>query len=198
MLKNKISWTKSSIFIILILSVIIGNVYVYLRFFNVGSFSLKTNVPVPIQEAIDSTVARNPLIVGAQIIRVDLKKNVRYILYSSLKDAAVKKLYLGFVADNITLEVPIFTKNAVQDAIILSIINHEFVCYPFTNTISYKLVPALADHIKTVCSTTIPVQYGNFEGFVAVFLSREPTATEKDLIQIESKIISGLAYEAIK
>jgi hypothetical protein len=198
MLKNKISWSKSLIFILLLLSIIVGNVYVYIRFFNVGSFNLKTDVPVPIQQAIDTAVARDPIIVGVQIIRVDLKKNVRYILYSSLKDPAVKKLYLGFIADNITVEVPIFTKNAVQDAIMLSIINHEFVCYPFTDTISYELVPALAPYIKTVCSTTIPVQYGNFEGFVAVFLSRVPTETEKDLIRIESKVISGLAYEVIK
>lgn len=196
--KNKISWSKSLIFILLLLSLIVGNVYVYIRFFNVGSLNLKTGIPTKLQQSIDSAVAREPVVVGIQIVKVDLRKNVRYVLYSSIKDTNIKKLYSNFLTDNITLEVPIFTNKASQDAIMLSLINHEFICYPFTDTISYELVPALAEYVKTVCSTTIPVQHGKFEGFVAVFLSRQPTAIEKDLIRIESKIISELAYQAIK
>jgi len=197
-MRNKINWVKSAIFILLMFLIIIGNVYIYLRFFMEGSLRLKDNIPTHIQQTIDSAVDRTSNMAAVQIIKVDLRKNIRYIAYSSIKDPVIKKLYSNFVIDNITAEVPVFTKNSVQNSRMLSIINHEFTCYPFTDTVSYEMVPEMAKYIKTVCATTIPVQSGKFEGFVAVFLTKEPTDTEKDLIRIESIVISQEAYEVIK
>jgi hypothetical protein len=196
--KSKISWAKSIVFSLLLLFLIIGYVYIHFRFISDSSFGLKKIVPSQIQETIDSVVERTPVIVGVQVVKVDLQKNVRYILYTSIKDPAVKKVYSNFILDNITVEVPVFTKNKVQNERMLAVINHEYICYPFVDTVSYELAPAMAKYITTVCSTTIPVESGKFSGFIAVFLSREPTDTEKDLIRIESILMSQRAYEAIK
>lgn len=198
MLKNKISWTKSLVFVFLLSILLSGYAYIHFRFITGSSFGLRDNLPTNVQTTIDSAVNRMPVVVGIQIVKVDLQKNVRYISYSSLQNAAIKKIYSNFIADNITAEVPAFTRNQVQNSRMLSLINHEFICYPFTDTLFYELLPELNKHIKTVCSTTIPVEPGKFVGFVAVFLSREPTDIERDLIRIESIIISTQAYEAIK
>lgn len=196
MLKNKISWIKSLTFILLLLILVSGYVYIHFRFFTGSSFGLKTSVPNHVQTMIDSTAARSNIIVGVQIAKVDLQKNIRYIAYTSIKEPAAKKAYSNFMLDNITIEIPAFTKNHIQNSRMLSMINHEFVCYPFTDTVSYELIPELGKHIKAVCAMPIPVEVGKFAGYVAVFLSREPTDTERDLIRIESGIISSQAYEA--
>lgn len=196
--KGRISWIKSIIFSFLLLFLIIGYAYIHFRFISGSSFSLKEVVPSHIQETIDSAVYRTPNIVAVQVVKVDLQKNIRYIVYTAMKDPAVKKIYSNFILDNITVEVPVFTKNAVQNARMLSVINHEFICYPFVDTVSYELAPKMAQYMTTVCSTTVPVESGKFVGFVAVFLAKEPTETEKDLIRIESILMSQRAYEAIK
>jgi len=133
---------------------------------------------------VDSIVNSNPSIVGAQVISVNLQKNTRYIVYTSIKNDDVKKLYLNFMSGKITLEVPVFTADDAQNSRIVQIINHEFACSPFKETITYKYVPATANFIKTVCAISIPPSYGKFKGIFGVYLSREPTELEKDLLRI--------------
>lgn len=193
---KKISWFKALVFSLLLL--VLASGYIYIQFFRDISLVIRHNNTPSLQEVIDSSVARMPIMAAVQIVRVDLQKNIRYIAYSSIKNPAVSKLYDGFVGDNISIEVPVFTKNEAQNRRMISIINHEFVCYPFTETISYEFEPKMAAHISTVCATTIPVQRGKFSGFVAVFLSRQPTEIEKDLIKIESAEISARAFVALK
>ena len=196
--KGRISWIKSVIFSFLLLFFIIGYSYIHFKFITNGSFVLNQNVPNRIQMAIDSYVNRSQNVAAIQVVKVDLQKNVRYIIYTSLKDPVAKKLYVKFISDNITIEVPVFTKNTTHNSRMLSVINHEFLCYPFVDTVSYEMVPEMGKYATTVCSTTVPVESGKFSGFVAVFLSKEPTETEKDFIRIESISIAQLAYEVMK
>lgn len=133
---------------------------------------------------VDSIVNSNPSIVGGQVISVNLEKNTRYVVYTSIKNDDVKKLYLNFMSGRITLEVPVFTSDDAQNSRIVKIINHEFVCSPYKETITYKYAPETAKYITTVCAISIPPSYGKFKGIFGVYLSREPTDLEKDLLRI--------------
>jgi len=181
-----------------IFGIILSYAYIHLNFLPSGSFRTKASVDKYIQDEIDSVVLRTDIIEGVQIVKVDLQKNIRYIVYSSIKNPEIQKIYSNFITDNVSIEVPVFTASNSQNIAMVSIINHEFICYPFKDTISYELIPELGKFVTTVCSTTVPVETGKFAGFVAVFLNRMPTDTEKDLIRIESTKISEQAYEAIK
>lgn len=194
---KKLNWLKSFIFLVAL--VIIGLIYAYVHFslFTEGSFK-SIKVPVHIEEVMDSVMGKIDIIVGIQVIKVDLQKNLRYIKYTSIKSKIVKKMYDEFLSDNISLSIPVFTDNEIQNSIMLSSIKHEFLCYPFINTTSYSLVPALAKYVSTICVITVPTNLDKFSGFVAVFLSRPPTDIERDLIRIESTSLSQQAAEAIK
>jgi len=196
-IKGKTNKAKLIIFFLLMLFLSGMYAYVYFRFFTKDA--AKAGVAsVHIQKTIDSMVGRMPIIVGALVLKANLPANTEYIVYSSIKDPLVSAIYSGFMSSAVTPSIPAFTSNARQNERMLSAINHEYVCYPFTDTIGYELLPVLSKYISTVCSTTIPVHQGKFEGFLLVFLSREPTETEKDLIRIESITIAQEAYAVIK
>jgi hypothetical protein len=196
--KKGVSLSKTIAFLFILLCFGFGYVYVELRFFGNDSFRILKPIGQSLQENIDATVSRNPNIVGIQVVKVDLAKNIRYIAYTSLGNPAVEKLYNTFVTNRVTREVPVFTGKNYQDSRIISIINHEFICYPFKETLSYEFIPELDKYITTVCSTTIPPHSGQFEGFIAIFLKEEPTPTVKDLIRIESIRLSADSYNFIK
>lgn len=196
--KKEISLPKTIAFIFILLCFGLGYAYIHLRFFSNDSFRFLKPIDHSLQEIIDSTVAKNNDIVGIQVVKVDLAKNIRYIAYTSLKGQAVEKLYNTFVTNRVSREVPAFTGKDYQDSRIISIINHEFICYPFRETLSYEFIPELDKYITTVCATTIPPYSGKFEGFIAIFLKTEPSPTVKDLMRIEAIRLSKESYDFIK
>lgn len=192
------SWklrTVLSAFVIILVLISIGTVYVYSpKLLSVRFPSMDEKA----QAAVNLMLERNINIAGIQIVEVDLQKNTRFIRYTSIRDPEISKQYNSFILNQITREVPVFTGKENQDSRLISIINHEYICYPFTDTITYEFMPDLSKHIKTVCSTTIPAFRGKFSGFVAVFLKKEPTDHEKDVIRIESTKLSIEIYNYIK
>lgn len=192
-------WTlKSVISIIVIISVLSMSAVAYIYASNNFSFRLLPTIDSSLQSSIDAMVSNNSNIVGIQVVKVDLSRNIRFIEYTSVRDGEPKRIYNTFVTNRISREVPVLTGKEIQDSKIISLINHEFICYPFKETISYEFVPELAKHVTTVCSTTIPPYSGKFSGFIAVFLKDEPDQTQKDIVRIESIKISNEAYNYIK
>lgn len=192
-------WSLKSVifsFTLFFIVVLFGGGYIYIT--HNSSFKLLPGIDQGLQAVIDRSVEKNPNFVAIQVVKVDLRKNIRFIEYTSIRDPETRNLYNTFVTNRITREVPVFTGKESQDSKMISIINHEFICYPFTDTISYEYVPELSKHISTVCSTTIPAFSGKFSGFIAVFLKTPPSATEKDIIRLESIKLSTESYNYIK
>jgi len=181
-----------------LLILVLGYFFVYTKYIMETSFRVNKTLSPAFIKKVDDIVARHPNILSIQVVNVDLNKNVRYILYTSIKIPEINKLYSGFLANNITIEVPVFTGNDVHNARMIRLINHEYVCTPLKDTISYTLVPELAKYIETVCAVSIPPSYGDFIGIVGVFLKNPPTGIEKDIIRVEVKDLAESAYLDIK
>jgi len=147
---------------------------------------------------LDSAVNDHDFVVGSQIAKVDLDRNERSLLYTYIKDPVLKSMYESFVASRITISIPIFTKDDANNARMVKIINHEYVCSPYTSTITYKYMPSSTSYIATVCAVSIPPSYGNFKGIVALYLNREPTELEKDQIRILLKDVAEKLYPEFK
>ena len=77
----------------------------------------------------------------------------------------------------------------------IDLINGEFVCSPFTDTIGSKIIPELAKHIHTVCANGIPPYYGKFLGIVSIYTKRAPLPEEQDQIRSIAKNLSSMIYD---
>jgi len=141
---------------------------------------------------IDVFLHSHPDYMGIQVMSMDLSKNSRHVVYSHLESNEFQKIYMNYISNRISQISPIFTNNnEANNARMIRIINHEFVCSPFSESMLFKNLPASASFIKTICSTSIPPSYGNFVGSVNLFLTNEPTELEIRVIQMYLKEISA-------
>jgi len=172
--------------------------YVYFRYFKETTLRPAEPLSVKLGKEINNSLDRAEVINGVQIVKVDLKRNVRYLVHTYWKTPELQKLYDNFSSTRITSEIPVFSRDEVQNARIIRIMNHEFDCTPFKDTLSYKLVPESAEHIAVVCSISIPPAFSDFKGIIAASLSRVPTDFEKNIVKNTLIDISESIYKEIK
>lgn len=198
MVRKKIKENTKIVFLSLFLTIFITiGILVYLQPRKIF-FSKHQIFSKKVLDDINTAVDKSKIIVGIQIVSVNLQKNSGQVVYAYIRDESVKKDYDNFESSNIIPEFPIFTKSANLDQRIEKIINHEFVCESFENTVVYKYMPNSADTIKYVCAISIPPSFGEFNGIVDIFLYKDPTDLEKDLIRILIKTIADDASLELK
>lgn len=139
---------------------------------------------------IINNMQRIPDLVGVHIISINLQKNTRYVTYSYFDNRDVKEMYSHFFEKSLSEEIPFFTRdNDKVNSNLVKVINHEFTCVPYTNTVMHEYVPAAEKNIKSVCSLAIPPSYGALKGAIEIYLSKEPE--NKDMLITISKNISN-------
>lgn len=158
--------------------------YIYFRYFKETSLRPSELLTSELANEIDIALDKIDVVNGVQVVKVDLKRNVRYIIHAHWETPELQGLYDRFSRERITVEIPVFSRNDdAQNSRIIRLMNHEFDCSPFSETLIYKLVPAAASYIGVVCSISIPPAFTEFKGMVAVSLSREPTDAEKAMLK---------------
>lgn len=128
-------------------------------------------------ESIDKAVDNSHIIVAIQIILVDFQRNSRVITYSSIDNQDLKILFEDFL-NRAPTELPLFNNDMINNQRLVNLVNGDFECTPYKDTLSSKLLPASANFVSSLCTGPIPPLYGRFAGIVVVYLSREPTGLE--------------------
>jgi hypothetical protein len=128
----------------------------------------------------------SPHVMGVQVSALDIQTNSRVIVYTHLLDSTVEKIYLSSLAKNNYGSYPIFTKDNNPNERVIRLLNHEFVCVDFQETLIFKIAPELGGHVQYICSISIPPSYGEFKGLVTLFLDTPPT--DDDQLQYQALI----------
>jgi hypothetical protein len=148
---------------------------------------------------IDMFLHSNPTYKGLQVMSMDLSKNARHIVFSHLETNELQVMYTNYVTGRVSQIMPIFTNNNEENnARMISIINHEFVCTPFSESALYKNMPLGASYISTICATSVPPSYGNFIGSIHLFLSKPPTDMDKAIIRMHIKELSEIIFKEMR
>jgi hypothetical protein len=166
-----------------------------------SSYSNYTKTPAPwfrltkeSRDIIDAAVIKSDIVVGIQITLVDFNKNTRMIVYSKIDDPGLEKIYNDF-SENSVGEIPLFNSDSANNVRMSRLINGEFICDPFKDTIAYKLAPAASNIVSTVCANGIPPTYGRFTGIVSIYLKTVPSQEENDRIRTLSRDLSLGIFE---
>lgn len=191
--------TNNILFVILaILSIVLLCSYSYFRIVKESTFRVNEPLSKELSTYVNSKIDSIPVVNGIQVVKTETKRNVRYMIHAYQTDKELKKLFTTFMQDRITLEVPLFSNNFKQNLRTVKMMNHQFECVPYVDTLSYEYVPKSAKYITTVCSISIPPAYGEFRGILAVSLKRLPTDVEEIIIKEMLIDLSDRIYSEIK
>ena len=136
------------------------------------------------------------LIVGLQVTQANFQRNTRHIIYTSIDDDDLKKIYDIFVK-SIIGDLPLFNGDSSNDDRLSKIMNGEIVCLPFAETLPAKLAPAATKRVNTICASSIPPGYGRMTGILTIYLKSKPTDIEIDQLRVLSRNVSILLNKEI-
>lgn len=136
------------------------------------------NVTRSTKMRIHTLVTKSDLVIGVKILTLNFQRNIRVDTYTEIDNPDVQKMYDKFINDRV-YDVPIFTDNTVSNNRILHIINGEFTCTPFKESLSYKLVPEAAPYIDSICTIGIPPYNNDVSGMISIYFKRTALPEEK-------------------
>jgi hypothetical protein len=171
---------------------IVGGFGVY-NLEQLGDFR-KDGISTATKAEISRHVLKSEVIVGALLSSASIERNTQEILHWYFNDPMLETMYLNFINHRpVDTPFPLFIRDDKRNGGISSLLNNEFGCIPFNETLGYRYIPAAGEKIKVVCVATIPPQGGGLKGILLVYLKRPPTEDEKDRIRIAMFGIANMA-----
>jgi hypothetical protein len=131
---------------------------------------------------LQNIVNSEDIIVGTTVVTVDLIKNRRIPTYFYSRNADMQLIWNKFAAGGFGGITAFDVGSAKFNDRITNIMNGNFDCRLFKNTIAMQLYPEAEKYGPWLCSMSIPASFdnsGDFVGFVALYLTHEPTDQEK-------------------
>ena len=144
---------------------------------------------------IDSIGDSSDNIMAIQVVRVDLPKNIRSVRYMYIKDSTLKKLYNVWIEARLSPDYAVFSADTPDNNRLVKLMNHEIVCTPYAETMSYRVSPETGRFVSTMCAIGVPPSYGKFSGIIGIMLQRPPSENEVSVIETYLKQISMEVYE---
>lgn len=178
--------------------IIVSASYIYFRYYKETTFRYARPLSEDITSIINNSIGQEPIVNGIQVVKVDLNNNVRYVVHSYFKNSELSKIYDKFAKSRITAEIPVFSKDDVENARLIRMMNHKVDCVPFNQTLSYKLSPEAAKFVKAVCTISIPPAFNEFKGIIALSLDKLPDEKEKEHIDTLLTDLSNTVYPHVK
>jgi hypothetical protein len=125
-----------------------------------------------------------PDFVGIIVIHADIQTNTRQLSYMYITDPDVKRLYDDYFSTRIINDKrSLFVRDDdMLNQRLVRLINHEFNCDPYNKTNGFTFAPS--PNVVSVCSVAVPVSGVEFNGYVSVLLSKQPTEDNRALIEM--------------
>lgn len=174
-----------------------SNLYSSARFTAISN----VNEPVIIETSpkskhyIENILARSKdTIAGIHIINVNFTNNTRSTSYFGITDENLKKA-VEYYNSRMVSQTPLFNENPTNNKRIVELINGNFICTPFEETLAVIIYRRATGHVKTMCSVSIPPYYGQFSGYLVIYLKYSPTGSDLEFIKQLSKELALMIYD---
>lgn len=141
------------------------------------------------RQRVKQLVDSDDLVSGAVVLNTDLRNNRRLPIFWYSSDIGLNKQFENLFGGRFG-GIPLFTSDDKNNNTVVSMINGEFSCGTYAEVGGGSLFPGLANRIPYLCRASIPPYYGQFSGYIALTLTRQPMAEELDRLKSETMNIS--------
>lgn len=156
--------------------------------------SSRTPNPSPASKTqLNQFVDSKDWILGINVISVDFRQNTRSSTYRYFKEPAIEAEWVEFDASKKV--ILLFGEDEAANQRLVNLINGQFVCIRTLDVPAEQIIKSLSQHSLATCLAPIPPGYGDFIGFINVFLRRQPTGAEILLLENVTRQISLDIYQ---
>lgn len=131
------------------------------------------SVTADMQDRATQMVLRSKLLNFISISNSNLRVNTRDVVWWFSDDPGITREITNTLAARGTAS-PIFSTDTSNNEQFTNLLNGEFTCTPFINTIDGKINFSLATRITSICRVSLPPYYGSFSGFVTIGFETQP------------------------
>ena len=143
------------------------------------------------QEELQKFVNAHSLVVGINIGRADFEYNTRESTYDFSKVPEINNAWKRSAGVSTVL----FGDDIQNNERVVKLINGQFVCARTSEITTAKRHPALARYSKATCSVAIPPGYGDFVGWINIYLYESPTFSQMEALQSIAEDLARDIYE---
>lgn len=142
---------------------------------------------------IDQRVKKDSSIIGMSVSTADLRLNESHVLFFSSDDTQLTTIVNNQIDVN-DFRSPIFSQNDENNIEVIKLINGNFSCSSFHDTLQARLTPEMGSTAKMICRSSIPSYYGYFSGFVTVYLNEQYSVDRQAMLKITTDRLSVDIY----
>lgn len=153
----------------------------------------RLELPTEIQEQIIKLVKRSPNITFISVVAANLRANQRDTVFYYADEQNIDLAMRNLMASNGST-YPIFTTNDKSNAQMVSVLNGEFSCQKFADTIFATRLPLAANDMPHICQVSMPPYYGEFSGYILFGLKKVPDKMGMDDLRLEAVKLSTDIY----
>lgn len=192
--------TFSKIFLIFFLLVSLVSGLVLYKISMLGTDSLnrsyngvhRIDISVQTKAQLTEIVLTSKIIKLIMITEIDTKNNQRFTRWLFANDALSKKIREN---DKLMLPLPMFNTDNQNTQQMIGVLNNEFVCTPFSQTVHYSRISALSPPLTTICQLAVPLpRFGLFAGIITIGLTSNLTKDQQDAMKLEVSRIAAKLF----
>jgi hypothetical protein len=144
------------------------------------------------KKTINDFIRQNNLVGIAIVSEVDLKRNKKTPRYWYIDDETTS----SEISQQLSSVLPqaMFDYDPKNTQQMVAVLNNEFDCTRYQDTLYNRLFPSLSEKYPVVCRIAIPPFYGRFVGMLTFGLTTNPTKSEVDALRIEASRIAVEMY----
>lgn len=134
------------------------------------------------KEKVKDFVASNKDFVAMGISAADLRLNQRTTIYFFSLEAGNGSPQVTRNLDRLAF----FTNDDENNRQMIKMINGEFHCVPYANTILAKSRPEINRNVSSICRASLPPYYGHFAGFITLYTKHDPSVDQ--LVELKNSM----------
>jgi hypothetical protein len=141
---------------------------------------------------IKDFVSKNNEVALVTVISVNMRVLQRYPVYFYSSDVSIRRLVEEHVQTN--MAHPFLSENEKNNVQMIALMNGEFQCFKFDETINATIFPAIKEKVKVICDIGIPPYHGQFSGYISVMLSEVPSGYKQQELKLEMVQLAASIY----
>lgn len=136
------------------------------------------------ERLINEVVRKSELVGAISVVTVNFQENSHSVIYMNTDDLDFARAHAEFTRAQLSTWSPLFNSDSDNNKRIIDLINGNMVCGRYEASSSYRYAPQV--RFATTCALGVPPYYGQFRGFVTVYLRAVPTPDQ--MLQIRGAL----------